>query len=69
LIPIDEVTFQETLKPFCIKCGYAEIEPDDSQPPFWGSNHLVVIPLVCKKCQYAFSINILIEPTSMMKGE
>ncbi len=57
----DEVTYAIRLSTFkCRDCGSSDIIADKDQPPFIGDkeNKLIVNPLVCQKCKYAFSIHL-----------
>jgi predicted RNA-binding Zn-ribbon protein involved in translation (DUF1610 family) len=55
----DEVSYSISLHNFkCPDCGSSNIVPDKEQPPFIGDkeNKLIVNPLICEKCKYAFSV-------------
>ena len=55
MIPSDEVTFSESLNPYCISCGSKKII--EGSDPFWVDG-LLVAPLHCTDCGYGFSMNI-----------
>ena len=69
MLPFDEVTFHESIKPFCIDCGSGAIKLDEKQPPFSVNGDYLVISFICNKCKYSFGVHINIEPVSMLKDE
>ena len=69
MIPFDEITFHETINPFCIDCGSGKIVLNKKQPPFAVNDGYIVISFICTKCGYSFGAHIFIKPNSIIKDE
>lgn len=55
MLPIDEVTFSESLTAFCPECGSGDIKINDE--PFLVDK-MVVITMICNKCRWGFSVYV-----------
>ena len=63
MLPYDDVTFKEQVKPFCINCGAGDITTEGE--PFYGAKLHLVVPLKCERCKHSFSIIFDISPEGM----
>jgi len=59
----DPTTIGINCSPECPECGAHDTKLDDAQPPFRITSIDVVIPIVCNKCFYSFSIQFKLEQT------
>jgi hypothetical protein len=54
---VDDYTYKIKTFP-CPECGHKETHLDDAQTPFIGYKNFAVVPMVCNKCKFSFSLTI-----------